>query len=321
MRYKQLKYAEKIKDIIYERGGTLLSEISDSKTKIKIKCENEHIFFSTPTKIQQKRWCQLCRRVPFEKVQEYVKNKHGRVCGKYDTMQSKLRFTCSEGHTWVATPANVMLQGTWCPNCANRTKLDIFEFDKIARSKGGFCLTKSYNTQQDKLRFQCAKNHEWEAYAKHIRAGHWCPICHVNFCEEISRYIFQNLFNANFPKTKPDWLINNYGYQLELDGYCQEFGIAFEHQGLHHYGKDIYSCGSNKIKRIKQNDKIKKYLCAIHGVKLIEIPQLFDILKMDQLLPYLYGIFNSTNIQNFKEILHMPLTRREWSELLNKQYK
>lgn len=317
MRYKQLKYAEKIQDIICGRGGTLLSKISDSKTKIKIKCENGHVFFSTPTKIQQKRWCQLCRHVPFEKIQEYVKNKGGEVYGTYDTMQSKLSFTCHKGHIWVATPANVMLQGTWCPKCSNRVKLDISEFCKIAHFKGGICLAKSYNTQQDKLKFKCSKGHEWEAYAKHIRAGHWCPICHVNFCEEISRYVFQILFGTNFPKFKSDWLINEYGYQLELDGYCQKLGIAFEHQGLQHYGKDIYNCGEIKMERIRQNDKIKKHLCIIHGIKLIEIPQLFDILKIDQFLPYLYGVFKSLNIHNFKKTLQVPLTRREWSELLN----
>ncbi len=52
----------------------------------------------------------------------------------------------------------------------------------IAESHGGECLSPQYVDSQTKLRFRCARGHEWEARPNAIKQGKWCRIC---ACEEM----------------------------------------------------------------------------------------------------------------------------------------
>lgn len=309
------KYFNKIKSIITERGGEIVSDkILNSTTKIKVRCKNDHEFEITPNRIQQKRWCKECRRTSFKMINDFVSNKGGKVYGKHNNMQSKLQFTCELGHEWIATPANIMLKGTWCPTCAGVSKISIEEFRFIAESYGGKCLSQNYKNQQEKLEFICKNNHNWFAAAKHIKAGHWCAKCHIHFSEEICREIFQTIFETSFNKSRPPWLINRQGYQLELDGMSEDLGIAFEHQGKQHYGIDIFNVGIEGLRRIKDNDIIKRRLCKQNNIKLIEIPQLFELTKAEDLSNYLINKFSKYEIVNYslEKLLKIKISRKNF---------
>ena len=53
--------------------------------------------------------------------------------------------------------------------------------------------------------------------------------------EEILRFILESMTLKKFPKRKPDWLIDDVtGNRLELDGYSEEIGLAFEYDGRQH---------------------------------------------------------------------------------------
>ena len=51
------------------------------------------------------------------------------------------------------------------------------EFQEIAISKKGLCLSKKYINNSTPLRFQCEKGHSWSAVPYSIRVGTWCRIC------------------------------------------------------------------------------------------------------------------------------------------------
>lgn len=53
----------------------------------------------------------------------------------------------------------------------------IEEMQEIAESRGGECLSTAYISSKTKLRWRCAKGHEWESVPDNILAGKWCPIC------------------------------------------------------------------------------------------------------------------------------------------------
>lgn len=301
MRYKKEQYSNKVQKTINDKQGILLSKIEGSLNKVIVLCANNHEFKISPAKIQQNRWCPHCRKIPFETIEKFVKSKGGKVSGNFEKMLSKLTFTCDKNHSWKTGAANVCLQNTWCPVCSGVAKVDITEFHKIAESFGGKCLSDTYDTQQDKLEFICKNNHHFFAAAKHVRAKHWCPDCRTHYCEEICRKIFEKIFNATFIKTRPEWLINDKGYKLELDGYSSKFGIAFEHQGRQHYGIDIFGMGEDRMKKISENDICKKSLCIKHNVKLIEIPELFNLTKTEDLLKLLLKKFDELNITEYDE--------------------
>src|SRR5438876_1213383 len=56
-----------------------------------------------------------------------------------------------------------------------RNKLE--DAQRIARKRGGRCLSTRYSKSAVKMLWQCAKGHEWEAVAPSIKMGAWCPFC------------------------------------------------------------------------------------------------------------------------------------------------
>jgi len=108
----------------------------------------------------------------------------------------------------------------------------------------------------------------------HVKSGQWCPICAAGLNERICRAIFEKLFLQKFSKERPKWLVGIRGFRLELDGYCREVGLAFEYQGEQHY-KEIKHFYRNKINGLDariDSDKLKREMCKLNKVALIEIP-------------------------------------------------
>lgn len=73
--------------------------------------------------------------------------------------------------------------------------------------------------------------------------------------------------------------------KLELDGYCAELGLAFEHQGKQHYNPVQFKGKTYEFKKLCENDKIKIELCRNRGIKLFIIPELFNMTALDDLIP------------------------------------
>lgn len=106
--------------------------------------------------------------------------------------------------------------------------------------------------------------------------------------EKKCRDIFESLFDTDFPKIRPDFIVNTKtGKRLELDGYNEKLKLAFEYQGQQHYNFSPYfhktqEDFTNQVYR----DKIKKEACDKKGITLIEIPynieynDLEDYIKM-----------------------------------------
>ena len=59
-------------------------------------------------------------------------------------------------------------------------KLTIEEMQKLAESRKGKCLSKKYVGALNKLKWQCAEGHTWEARPHSVKEGHWCPTCNCN---------------------------------------------------------------------------------------------------------------------------------------------
>lgn len=103
-----------------------------------------------------------------------------------------------------------------------------------------------------------------------------------NICEKIVGFYFEELFNNKFPKVRDKRLRNpKTNRVLELDGYCKELGLAFEHNGTQHYKPDKYN--DYNIDDIQYRDKIKKQLCKENNITLIVIRELLIYTKIDDL--------------------------------------
>lgn len=170
--------------------------------------------------------------------------------------------------------------GNWCRECYKdeRTK----ECINHAKNKKGEFLSTAYVNRDAKLKWKCDnEDHEpWEAtYDGVVRVGTWCPECgKENKSEDKIRKIFEIVFDKPFPSIRPEWNRNpKTGRKLELDGYNEDLGIAFEHHGPQHYddkeGKRIFKSKDEAyIARQIEKDGVKRIHCNDRNIVLVEIP-------------------------------------------------
>jgi len=166
----------------------------------------------------------------------------------------------------------------------------------IKNKWNGQCLSDNYINCHTKLLLECQYQHQWEATWSSIRVGKWCPQCSTLSGERITRLFFENIFNNKFLKFRADWLRNSHGYKMELDGYCSELGIGFEHHGLQHYQINQFSNTFEKLAKRQQDDKHKIALCQAHKIKLIIVPQVPNLIPLDKLKNFIFEKCQEMNI-------------------------
>ena len=93
--------------------------------------------------------------------------------------------------------------------------------------------------------------------------------------ELICRDYLERRFNCRFDKIRPDFLKNPVmgGYNLELDCFNKNLGLAIEYNGAQHY-KYIPYFHRNKeaFANQKYRDEMKRTKCRENGILLIEVP-------------------------------------------------
>jgi hypothetical protein len=117
------------------------------------------------------------QRQALEELQAIAEKRGGEcLSGAYNHIHSKLEWRCEKGHKWEATPASVK-KGRWCIVCAGKKKFTINQMHKMAKERGGKCLSENYVNSHTELEWQCGKGHRWSAKPCSIKQGSWCPNC------------------------------------------------------------------------------------------------------------------------------------------------
>jgi hypothetical protein len=167
--------------IARSKGGRCLStKYITALKKLEYECKNGHRWFARPGNIASGIWCPYCvnkAKLTIEEMQKIAESKNGKCLSKeYINSHTKLKWQCKEGHTWEADASGIK-SGTWCPKCGGTSRKTIEDIQKIAKSKGGECLTSEYINKDSLLKFRCNKGHEWQTKASNILAHHWCQKC------------------------------------------------------------------------------------------------------------------------------------------------
>lgn len=286
-------------------GGLFLSSAyCGAKGIHRWRCDEGHEWDATPDSIKQGSWCPVCsgkkrgstQRGSLAGCIDLAKARGGKcISESYVNIGTKLRWRCEVGHEWDASP-NSIQQGSWCPFCDGQrtwspgkthTEASLEEYVGLARRRGGECLSDTYVSSQTKLHWRCADGHEWQATPGSIKQGQWCPYCSFGLNEELCRGILERLTGKSWPKAKPTWLKNSRGNRMELDGFCQELGVAFEYHGGQHFTfVPAFHKTTDRFERRKADDGDKRRLCQEQGIPLIEIP--FTV-EADGLIAFLTG--------------------------------
>ena len=180
----------KIKKIAQRKQGKCLSKVYlGNFYKLKFQCKRGHTWEAAPAYIKGKTgtWCPTCAqriRLTKEEMQRIAKKNRGKCLSKgYKNNSTKLHWECKKKHDWWATPNNIKRK-KWCPICrrkegAEKQKDSIEHMQRIAKKKGGKCLSRRYVDNHTKLHWQCKEGHKWRAEPGNIKQGHWCPICGI----------------------------------------------------------------------------------------------------------------------------------------------
>ena len=288
---------EEAQALAKSKGGICLSvEVAGIKSKVKMKCEFGHIFTASLDSMQnQNTWCPDCanlkRRTPKKHSIETFKEialKKGGLClsSQYRNPSQKLLFRCKEGHEWEAIASSI-LRGHWCRRCLITTSLEEVK-QKIADRGGQLLSDLAEVTSRTRILIRCSDGHEFKATVTNILNGRWCPDCHGSAGENICRAYFEYCFGAKFPKSYPGWLKQAGWQKLELDGYCESLGIAFEHQGVQHYKICPPMIRTkDELDVIRAKDRVKKFECRAHGVRLFIIPDIVNIITVGRFIKYM----------------------------------
>lgn len=220
------------------------------------------------------------RSIVLAALHEIVSSKGG-YFNEVDFKNTKLnlKFTCEEGHTLQVPPNNV-LNGRWCRKCYNLYKVGkhfrinrLPDAQRIAKERGGECLSTTWESSTVNLEWKCANNHTWTAAFHDIKKGTWCPTCGKGVRERLCRHYFEQLTSSEFLSVKPEWLLNKNGNRIELDGLCEELSLAFEHQGKQHYQKiDHFNRRTETLRWRLESDDLKRKICKERSITLIEVP-------------------------------------------------
>jgi hypothetical protein len=294
------------REIASARGGQLIStNYVNSHENLRWRCAEGHEWDATLSNTKRAKWCPWCAgnkvdsAVQLKRARDRAVAMGGSFLGTaYVGNKTPLRWRCKEGHEWEAAFSTVVNRGAWCALCSGTAVVPEGQLE-LARSaailKGGKCLSAEYVRNTKPMEWECGRGHRWvSVFYSVVQAGTWCPVCSAGLRERLTRHTFEALLGVLFKKALPKWLVNpNTRRRLELDGYNEELRVAFEYQGDQHNRVVLpFKMTAERLRRQQERDSIKREICAVRGVRLIEVPSDVPATDLPKLVHGALSTFN-----------------------------
>ncbi len=175
---------DECKEYAISMGGSCLStEYINTNTKMSWMCQYGHKWMAVYGSMKyEKGWCPHCSgRAPLtiEECRLYAISKGGMcLSNNYINSDTSMKWSCSNGHTWKSTFGNIKHNNNWCTRCSNTARVTVEDYMEYAANKGGMCLSDECVGVKEKIKWQCAMGHIWDACFDSIKNGNsWCPTC------------------------------------------------------------------------------------------------------------------------------------------------
>lgn len=170
-----------------KQGGRCVSRTFQGwNSVVEWECRGQHRWMASPSSVVHgDSWCPACAGQVGPSLEALAAKAAARgwtlLSTEYINAKEKLRFLCAAGHETAISSDNFQ-RGKGCGTCkrlrAGATqRLSLSDVQAAAVQRGGQCVSTEYRNSQSKLRWRCARHHEWEAVWSSIRNGTWCPIC------------------------------------------------------------------------------------------------------------------------------------------------
>ena len=267
-------------NIIKKYGFVMASSYNGVNKITDFICEKcNHMWSTTAGNVMYgKSGCPSCYKNRSKKsikyTHEYIKSKYAErnidLLSDFYNTRTKNNLMCLIcGNEWQAswynfnTPSNKC----GCPHCGlkKHNENDVRNHWLEADIK----MMSGYKNASTPIYLMCLKcGNKWYANYHNYKTNHCgCPSCAFNTKRErMCRDVFEKKTGFDFPKKR---MVPGSIRPLELDGYCDELKMAFEHNGKQHYEPIPFFGGENRWKKQIKNDSIKKHFCDKSGINLI----------------------------------------------------
>jgi hypothetical protein len=180
---KKLEYEYVKNEIEKESGYKLLSKTyTKNSDKLKIKCPDDHIFYSIYNNFKAGRRCKQCslnkRKLDINDVINYIESKgYKYISGVYENNCSKLTVKCPKDHTYDVIFNSFKDNNNRCKICAGLVKHSYEHVKSTIESTGYILLSTEYKNANTKLEMKCPAGHKSERTFGDFQYGYKCREC------------------------------------------------------------------------------------------------------------------------------------------------
>ena len=301
----------------YVRRGDIeiLSEYTDSKTKIKCRCTiHDWIYWVAPSSILGNIGCRKCGRErttqkQMKSQEQFVAEVHDLdpttiVLGVYVGAFTPIDFMRSKGHVYAMRPVD-FLHGERCPYCANRKVL--IGYNDIATTRPD--ITSLFTNSEDGYRYMAGSKYKVNftcplcgtIQEKNIRLvterGFSCKNCsdHLSYPNRFGRAFFDQLsIDCYDTEWQPDWA-KPYYYDIHFELNGNHFIVEWDGQ-FHFEEEDRFGVS---LEERQERDRIKNELAYVNGAYMIRVncsESRCDYIKENIIQSELSKLFDLTNI-------------------------
>lgn len=301
----------------YYPGGTLQRE------QVKFRCLSCGDVDTVPTgKLKRRKyWCQGCNEKFYyttENIKALIKTQGGAYLGgTVLDRESPIDLICPGCQEKTQKRAqDIVRRPETCNLCRGQairksvlSKANHLKAAKdLALSRGGECSTQEGPVAlTDKLDWKCGLGHTWASQLSSVRnQNSWCPTCDTSIAENSVRAVMEAAFNLPFQNCKPDFLQG-----LQLDGFNEQLGLAFEVQGVQHYQKHPkFHKSIEDLQSQRERDARKKQLCQEQGVTLLIVPHTVTDNGLAGIRPFLQKLLVRVGHKPLKDISNIEIDMR-----------
>jgi hypothetical protein len=179
---------QRFRDIITERGGTVIGTYKSSKYKIECRCPNGHKCYPRPSRVLNDGigMCLTCAgqdpREADAKFQKCIKDQGGRVIGRYNGANHPVECRCKNGHKCSPTPRHIIRGDGMCLTCAGHNP-EVAEaaFRKCIKEKHRGKVIGPYKGSLHPVECRCSNNHKCYPTPNSVQRGYGiCRTCAGN---------------------------------------------------------------------------------------------------------------------------------------------
>jgi len=242
--------------------------------KSKWRCDRGHSWIASGHSIKRGRRCKTCTKETADAKIRFGPDDYDKLAaqlgvfwlrGDIGNSQTKTTWSCSVGHFWDSTYANLRQSGA-CPHCRKATRLRQrkslgAECESVAHQRNFRWLGPDIQTKRERTRWRCESDHEWESVFGEIVRGSGCPTC-----ARLERAQAARLKSADYEALARQKGITWIGPLVSATNIKTEWVCSQRHHWLAQYNNILHDMGCPKCASHRKSEKRRLKAADYHNL-------------------------------------------------------